>query len=571
MRKIILRKFYFIVGFLITLSLLWPLFFAPYFSHHDDIQPIRIYEMDRCIKDLQIPCRWVPDLGGGYGYPLFNYYGPLPYYVGEVFYLLSGNLLFAAKAIFGLSLIVSYVFMYLLGSHLWGQKGGSVSAVFYALVPYRALDMYVRGAMGELWALAFFPAIVWSLLRLKDRPNLGNTLLLGIFISLLVLSHNLSAMLFLPLVILLAATLFFQSKNWQFLKYFITGGLLGIILSAFYLFPMIIEKDLVHVDTTTVGYFSYTEHFKGLKKLFLDRSWQYGNSNREVPGGEKDGLSYQIGVVHLLALILALWVAKLFWKDRRELSLIIIFSLTAIVVSIFMIHPRSEFIWKLIPPLKYLQFPWRFLLIISFFISMVAGAIFLSNKGLVKRNWFWWLLVVLAVALNFSYFRPQKFYYYNQDFLLSGEKFDYLKRYTIFDYLPKSAEAPPAGIAEAPYQILSGRGEVTNFRQGSDWMKFTINSGDRTIVRLSEYYFPNRVVKANNKPILIDYKNSLGLVTFMLGEGRYDIDSRLLDTPVRAISNMLSLSGIVMLIVLSLLSFKEGREKLQYYIKGLNG
>ena len=76
----------FFIGFVLTLSLLWPLLMAPFFSHHDDVQVIRLYEMDKCIKDGQIPCRWVPDLGGLYGYPIFNYYAPLPYYFGELFY-----------------------------------------------------------------------------------------------------------------------------------------------------------------------------------------------------------------------------------------------------------------------------------------------------------------------------------------------------------------------------------------------------------------------------------------------------------------------------------------------------
>ena len=60
------------------------LFKAGYFSIHDDLQVGRLYEMDLCFRDGQIPCRWVPDMGYGYGYPLFNYYPPLPFYFGEL-------------------------------------------------------------------------------------------------------------------------------------------------------------------------------------------------------------------------------------------------------------------------------------------------------------------------------------------------------------------------------------------------------------------------------------------------------------------------------------------------------
>mgnify|MGYP003396209684 CR=1 FL=1 len=71
MKSFIVNYKEFFIGLILTLSLLWPLFYAPYFTHHDDVQVIRTFEMDKCFLDHQIPCRWVPDLGGLYGYPIF--------------------------------------------------------------------------------------------------------------------------------------------------------------------------------------------------------------------------------------------------------------------------------------------------------------------------------------------------------------------------------------------------------------------------------------------------------------------------------------------------------------------
>src|SRR3989338_9768535 len=159
----------FVLGLIITCALLWPLLAAPYFTHHDDLQIIRLYEMNKCIQDLQIPCRWVPDVGGLYGYPLFNYYAPLPYYFGEIIYLLSGCLIFSSKVMFAISFIGAFLFMYLFARKFWGELGGSLSAIFYSLAPYHALDFYVRGAMGEMWALMFFPAILCASIRLYEK------------------------------------------------------------------------------------------------------------------------------------------------------------------------------------------------------------------------------------------------------------------------------------------------------------------------------------------------------------------------------------------------------------------
>lgn len=563
-------SWYFGIGLILTLALLWPLFVAPYFYHQDDVQTIRLYEMDQCFKDRQIPCRWVPDLGGGYGYPLFNYYGPIPYYGGEIFYGLTGNILFSAKMMFLIPFLGSFIFMYLLSRKLWGELGGSLSAIFYSYVPYHALDMYVRGSMGELWAFMFFPAVGWAFLKLRERPNLGHVLLLGLFVALLLGSHNLSAMIFLPWVLLGAGIVFFKERNQLFIAAFVCSLLTGIVLIAFYLLPMATEKDLVHLETTIEGYFSYTEHFKGLKRLFVDTNWYYGNSIREIPGGEQDTLSYQIGWVHLVGLLLALISAKILWMKQRFLSSVILFSTLAIGFSIFMIHPRSEFVWKLIDPLKYLQFPWRFLIVIAFFISLVSGSIFSTNlpKKLVKPIWI--ALVILVVFLNFSFFKPQKFLNISQQQLLTGPTFDHYKMYAIFDYLPKSAKAPPADPAPAPYQIIAGDSQVVDFAKGTDWFKMDITTRSHTILRISQYYFPDWQISLDSKPVLIDYKNDLGLMTLLLGEGNHQISARLHDTPIRTLSNFISAIGILTFIVLSLLSNKKSRQRLLYYLKAIN-
>src|SRR3989337_4439722 len=78
-----------------------------YFPMHDDMQAMRLLQMDKCIKDGQIPCRWVPDMGYGYGYPQFNYYAPLPYYVMETIHLLGFSYLDSVKAFFVLTVIIS--------------------------------------------------------------------------------------------------------------------------------------------------------------------------------------------------------------------------------------------------------------------------------------------------------------------------------------------------------------------------------------------------------------------------------------------------------------------------------
>ena len=74
---------------------------------HDDIQAFRLFELDKCVRDAQVPCRWVPDMGYAYGYPQFNYYAPFPYYFMEMVHLLGFGFLDSTKMGFMASILLS--------------------------------------------------------------------------------------------------------------------------------------------------------------------------------------------------------------------------------------------------------------------------------------------------------------------------------------------------------------------------------------------------------------------------------------------------------------------------------
>src|SRR3989339_2011821 len=104
---------------------------------------------------------------------------------------MTGSLIFSVKMMFVLPFVGSYIFMFLLARKFWGKLGGSLSAIFYSFAPYHALDFYVRGAMGEMWALMFFPAIFWGFIKLEEKTNIANLLLAAIMTAGLLISHNL--------------------------------------------------------------------------------------------------------------------------------------------------------------------------------------------------------------------------------------------------------------------------------------------------------------------------------------------------------------------------------------------
>ncbi|MFZ5933166.1 MAG: hypothetical protein ACOYT7_03790, partial [Patescibacteria group bacterium] len=133
----IVKKFFFsenfvpiIVVFLFALLAGRSLLAPGYFNMHDDLQMMRQLEMEKCLLDLQIPCRWVPDMGYGFGFPLFNFYPPLPYLIGEIIRLFGFSFVTTAKLLFLLSFVVSGLTMYFLAKEFFGRLGGIASAIF---------------------------------------------------------------------------------------------------------------------------------------------------------------------------------------------------------------------------------------------------------------------------------------------------------------------------------------------------------------------------------------------------------------------------------------------------------
>ena len=63
-----------------------------YTSHDGQSHLARLYQYDRLLRDGQFPPRWAGQFAGERGYPVFVFAYPLPYAVGETFYLSGFNL-----------------------------------------------------------------------------------------------------------------------------------------------------------------------------------------------------------------------------------------------------------------------------------------------------------------------------------------------------------------------------------------------------------------------------------------------------------------------------------------------
>ena len=115
-----------------------------------------------------------PTCGYGYGYPIFNYYSPLTYYLANLIALVGLDIVTAVKAVFILGLLGAAAGMYVFVRANWGERAGVVAAAAYVFSPYLLfIDPHMRGDLAEFFALALFPWLLWAF-QIRIRKSASN-------------------------------------------------------------------------------------------------------------------------------------------------------------------------------------------------------------------------------------------------------------------------------------------------------------------------------------------------------------------------------------------------------------
>lgn len=546
--------------FLITIPTFYSILRPGFFPMQDDLQAFRIHQMHECIKDFQIPCRWVPDAGYQYGYPQFNYYPPGVYYLGEVFHLFGFQIIDSVKILFVLGFILSAFTMFLFLKAFLGNFPAFVGATLYTYMPYKAVEVYVRGAMSEFWSLVIFPLIFWSSLKLIKTGKLKYVGFFASSIGLLLLTHNLMSMIFMPVVFVWIITLIVVEKKWNFLFKVFFGAFLGIGLAAFFSLPVLLEKPFAHLETLLGGYFDYRQHFVDLYQIFVSNHWGYGSSYL----GPGDDLIFSTGHIQWVLGFTAVLLALFHYKKNKKISILVTILFFTTLLVLFMMHMRSSFIWERLPILLYLQFPWRFLAVSIFLLSTLSAvAIYLlSGFKFKKIHLFAGIFsIILVFILYGNFFKPQKWIDISDNEKFSGPLWEKQLTISIFDYLPIYAKFPPVTKAPLLPEVLEGEVKFINYNKGSDYQAGEVYATKQSTIRLPLFDFPGMTVFVDDKKIKHinnDCRGQdfcLGLITFDILSGRHIIKAELKDTPVRSIGNTISLLSLVILGYIFYISF----------------
>jgi len=565
-----LLSFELITLIIITFLAIFGLLNNQYFAIHDDQHIARLYLLDQAVRQGSLYPRWVGGLGFNFGYPLFNFYPPLIYYVSEFFHLIGFNLLWSLKLMIITGSFIFLFGMYLLGKRFFDKETGLLTATLSSFFFYRLITIYIRGAWAEFFAMSILPLVFLGLDNIFKNKNLKSITLFSISLALLILAHPLIAF---PSIFFIGAFIiyyFFNLKNrFQFIKNVFIGGLLAVGLSAFFWLPSIIEKQYTLVDTIlTKELASYQIHFVYPYQFWFS-PWGFGGS----VAGTGDGMSFQLGKIHIFLTIFSLLIFLIFYilKKKTESSKNYLFILFLLVFSLFMSSTYSKFIWDKVQYLWYLQFPWRFMTFTGIFISLIAGAsvyylkklINIENKNKkILFNLGILVIIILTITKYITYSKPHELRTYDEKKLTSFEEISWRVSKTSFEFSPigiktKKTELGTTTIGlnkkdltKNNFEILSfNKKDVTITQSLNDFSKkeFQIISARPIELRLNTFNFPGWQARLDGKDIKIYDDNDYKLITISIPPGNHSLSFNFKDTCARTIGNIASTFSLIIL------------------------
>jgi hypothetical protein len=536
-----MKKFLLILlfAFLIGIPAILPFFHAGYFPTHDgEWAVVRLGDMFRTLRDLQIPARYSGNLDFGYGYPLFNFTYPFPYYLGVAIHFLGFGFVNIVKILFAGSVILSVLFMFLAARLLWKNTwAGIVSSTLYVYFPYRMVDLYVRGSIGESLSFVLFPLLFYFAVKLVRKPALWLVALIAISIGILITTHNIMTVLFMPLftVFILIQSIL---ENKKAIKHFLISIVLGFGTSAFFWVPAIFEKKDILLSLIPIA--DRSLYFINFNQLLFSK-WGYG-----IPTGP-DSFTYQIGLAHICVLVAVLLVLLFIFVKNKKYSndyfTKIALLLTAIITIYgFLLFESSKIFWEKLPLLSEINYPWIVLGILGFLISLLVG--FLSRQTLGKSLMI--ILGTLALIIVLPNAKPQ-YYINNPDsYYLTNQATTTSSN----ELTPLWVKIMPLQRAGSKVEVISGVASVENVFFNSKLINFSVNAKSEVKIKINTIYYPGWKAYVDKINTDISYNNQQGVMEISVPSGSHVVQVKFEETPLRLAGDLISLFSVFIAVLL---------------------
>jgi hypothetical protein len=334
--------------------------------------------------------RWTEWANYGFGEPRFIFYPPFSWMLGAA---LGSVLPWSQVPVVFIVLVQTFAGLsaFALARRVLSERAALFCAACYVANPYALLIIYMRSDFAELLANAFFPLLFLLALQIcgfvvssaepQQRPTRRAIAWFAVVFAAVWLSNA-------PAGVIASYSSFaffgfaaLMWKSWQPLMRGLAGLALGFGLAGFYLVPAAYEQRWVNIGQALSAGLLPSENF--LYTVINDP--------------EHTLFNWIASTIATLLMILT-GVAALGARGKEQSrdsslqcgvwqTLLLLAGLATLLMLRF-----TSILWALLPKLRFVQFPWRWMSLLSVVFAVFVG----SAMG--RKRWGWiWAVVTFAL------------------------------------------------------------------------------------------------------------------------------------------------------------------------------
>jgi uncharacterized membrane protein len=489
--------------------------------------------------------RWLPSANNGRGSPVMLYYPPLPFFIADAFDSLVENTMRALELSCWFALVISGLAMYISARSLLSSQTSLFAALLYVFAPYHIFDLYQRSALSEYWSFAFLPLALDAIYRIAKGEGWRASFYLAISYALLLLTHLPIAFAF-TLVLSVFVAVVVRSLG-QLLQV-VFGFVLGLGSSAIFIFPVLFERGYVRIDRALrIRYVNYFL-FEDLSKVLNMPLFPSADMRRFYIVEETSLIAS--GLALILALSLVAIRSDWRWgeppRSRFVLAICIITTL-----SLLMTTRLALPIWRAIPQLPYMQFPFRWMVIATpgacLLAACAVAALKRASKLAVVSKIAFSTVLVFNLAISLLIIMQAS---YDQAAILAGVSEIEVPEYRTvwWEKQKRLDEQAPDEFERAQVIVESGDASVALIEDAGNKYSYAITASEPSTLKLRTYYFPGWVARINGRQLSIAPSKE-GNIQLVVEPGKHTLTLSFEDTWPRRAGKIVS--AISLLIALA--------------------
>jgi hypothetical protein len=535
------------LSLVVALAIVAPFFWLGSASGHDfEFHVASWLDVAGQWKEGLVFPRWMEWANHGFGEPRFIFYPPLSWLLGPA---LSFFMPWKYVPVAFIVLVQTFagISAFAFARRILPERAALFGAVCYAANPNALLIIYMRSDFAELLASAFFPLLFLAALQLagvlpnRSRSKSSPVVFFAVVFAAVWLANAPAGVMASYSAVLLFAWLAFSEKSWAPIARGVGGIALGFGLAAFYLVPAAYEQRWVNIGQALSSGLLPVQNF--LYTVINDPEHTFFN---------------WIASTTAIALIVVTGVAALARRCRVASKSAVeeqvwrCLLLLAAVAVLLMLRP-ALILWEILPKLRFIQFPWRWMSILSMaFAHFVAAAV-------VKPRFRWiWVGAVLVLLGGMATFFVRTTWWDSDDVatlaaeIAAGSGFEGVDEYDPVgdDHYNLPANALPAKIVPAEGSAAGGGATILVQRWLANQKELRVAATAPVTVALRLLNYPGWRVEVNGARVAPGTVADSGQMILQLPAGESRVSVRFVRTPDRVVGDLVSLAALLFTFVL---------------------